>query len=579
MRTMSFTELLELPESHLILLSGAPGAGKSTFCRHMVLTSLAMGRPVIFVTTERSPSAITTLLREEGLGGVSEKLLFVDAFAETVGRAAREQPGTIAANCENLNSISVAIAKQQQKINEQNIHLFFDSLTSPYMFNKEEIFRFLRFTLLRFAAEGNSVVALVDEECGNKEDFVAMMSVADGIIKMEAEDGSRILHVVKHPSVKPKRIEFSAEQGTALPFQTMDAYVTRQRQAAKSGFETSFRSEVGDFVNIFWGSFTFWSGMLWDPQRFPAMLYNLHKEIVYEGTKLYMEKLPFHIRVLHRFMPKGALLSPGYVEKRVFPVMAKPFEKGGEAITEYLREKSKPAEYYIRMHEGARCWGLENVGVPLCYDDAGYIAAMTKFFDKEERDWNAVEIECMGKGSPYCEFKVIPGESDELQEYLKAMDGPAIERITERLMEHATAYILQRKPLGERPTLGKEAHMLMFVQMPALVSGRYRMALQMGGAVAGKRLAEHLLAAGLREDEVIERVIDFANYCKAGKITVGETIRMKENCETFGLRSNEPMCYFTTGFLNGLFSTVKNQHVKEKKCIAVGDMYCEWEVT
>jgi hypothetical protein len=28
---------------------------------------------------------------------------------------------------------------------------------------------------------------------------------------------------------------------------------------------------------------------------------------------------------------------------------------------------------------------------------------------------------------------------------------------------------------------------------------------------------------------------------------------------------------------NGFFSAVKNQHVKETKCIAMGDPYCEWE--
>jgi predicted hydrocarbon binding protein len=39
----------------------------------------------------------------------------------------------------------------------------------------------------------------------------------------------------------------------------------------------------------------------------------------------------------------------------------------------------------------------------------------------------------------------------------------------------------------------------------------------------------------------------------------------------------EPSCFFTTGFFNGFFSAVKNQHVKEVKCIGLGDPYCEWE--
>jgi predicted hydrocarbon binding protein len=41
--------------------------------------------------------------------------------------------------------------------------------------------------------------------------------------------------------------------------------------------------------------------------------------------------------------------------------------------------------------------------------------------------------------------------------------------------------------------------------------------------------------------------------------------------------SGKPSCFFTTGFLNGLFSAVKNQHVREMKCVVAGDPYCEWE--
>jgi predicted hydrocarbon binding protein len=103
------------------------------------------------------------------------------------------------------------------------------------------------------------------------------------------------------------------------------------------------------------------------------------------------------------------------------------------------------------------------------------------------------------------------------------------------------------------------------------------MALRMGGAKAGKEVGEHLVDEGIAEDQAVRRLIDFMEYCKVGKITLGETIQMKENCETFGLDTGEPTCHFTTGFLNGFFSAVRNQHVKETKCIAMGDPYCEWE--
>jgi predicted hydrocarbon binding protein len=104
----------------------------------------------------------------------------------------------------------------------------------------------------------------------------------------------------------------------------------------------------------------------------------------------------------------------------------------------------------------------------------------------------------------------------------------------------------------------------------------------MGGAKTGKQVGERLLEAGLNEDEAVKRVLDFLNQCKVGNVSVDETIRIAENCESsqtklFTTKIKGPSCYFTTGFLNSFFSAVKNQHVKETRCIAMGDPYCEWE--
>jgi predicted hydrocarbon binding protein len=178
----------------------------------------------------------------------------------------------------------------------------------------------------------------------------------------------------------------------------------------------------------------------------------------------------------------------------------------------------------------------------------------------------------------------VPGEIDGLKDSLEK-DISVIERIHQRLMNHLMEFLLHGKPLLERPTLGSMVEMenvghAMFV--PALAGERYRMALGMGGARSGKQVGERLLEAGLNEDEAVKRVLNFLNQCKVGKVTVDETIRIVENCECvqtklFMTKEKVPSCYFTTGFLNGFFSAVKNQHVKETKCIAMGDPYCEWE--
>jgi predicted hydrocarbon binding protein len=210
-------------------------------------------------------------------------------------------------------------------------------------------------------------------------------------------------------------------------------------------------------------------------------------------------------------------------------------------------------------------------------------AGCCKSVENGERDWNAVETKCIGLGDPYCEFKLVPGEIDELKSSLEK-DSSVVERIHKRLIECLMGYLLDEKPFVDRPKLGSEVHVHVACHAMGFphLGERYRMAQRMGGAKSGKEVGDRLMEAGIKEDEAIKKVIDFMNYCKVGKVTLDETIRIKENCESLRTKLftaiEEPSCYFTTGFLNGLFSAVKKQHVREIKCIAAGDPYCEWEI-
>ena len=117
--------LQEIPDSSLVLLSGPPGAGKSTFCHQAVLNSLAMDRPVIFITTEHSASEIVDLLQTRGLGEpLPGALSFFDAFSETVGATTEVCTDTLGANWEDLNSISMAIDKLRQRLGKKIFSLF-----------------------------------------------------------------------------------------------------------------------------------------------------------------------------------------------------------------------------------------------------------------------------------------------------------------------------------------------------------------------------------------------------------------------------------------------------------------------
>jgi predicted hydrocarbon binding protein/KaiC/GvpD/RAD55 family RecA-like ATPase len=605
-RGLSLSAVQEIPKESLILLAGPPGAGKSTFCHQVVLKSVTEDQPVIFVTSERSPSGITELLKEKGMGESSPRALsFVDAFTETVGMTCAPREDTICANCADLNSLSMATTKLQERMGQKGVLLAFDSLTSPYLLCGAEITKFMRLFLVKFASEGNSVVALIDEGCGKDEDLGAMMSIADGIIRMEIKESSRIINVVKHPRVEPTRIEapIKAKPTIKSAFDafksSMFSHPSRYRQWIQSMLlgQAVMRSEVGDFVNLFWPQFVRWSSILWDPKGFPTMLYELYKEDGYLAMRgdIY-QFFPWRLRLLLKSL--GLFRALGLFPKKFSTVKdMKEIAQAGRyslgtqfaqrtGTVEYLEDISNTNEHYFRIYESSDCWGFENIGVPIAFHVPTHTAGMLRGFEKDGRDWNAIETKCIGLGDPYCEFKLVPGEIGELRSSLEK-DASNMGRIHERLMERLMGFLLYEKPLVERPGLGSDVHLHPVIHafgFPYLSVGgeRYRMALRMGGARSGKKVGERLMEAGLSEEEAIKRVIDFMNYCKVGTVTMDETIRIRENCESFSswlfTATREPSCLFTTGFLNGLFSAVKNQHVREIKCVAAGDPYCEWEI-
>jgi predicted hydrocarbon binding protein len=321
--------------------------------------------------------------------------------------------------------------------------------------------------------------------------------------------------------------------------------------------------------------------MLWDPKRFPTMTYEVWKEFA-SMTRDMIQLFPRRMRLLFKFFIPKNFSKVKDMKKLFSRFMIRHMKMRRDGTLEYLEDISKTDEHYVRVYESRECYGFDNVGAAIASILPPLAAGICKALEKEERDWNAIETKCIGLGDPYCEFKLVPREIDELQDSLEK-DISVVARIHENLMHRLMGFLMDEKPLVNRPTLGSDFLMAHpDITLPAMAGERYRMALRMGGARAGKKVGERLIDAGLNEDEAVGRVVHLFEYCNVGKVTMNETLRIKDSCESIYTkilteRWEEPSCFFTTGFLNGFFSAVKNQHVKETKCIAMGDPYCEWE--
>jgi len=294
--------------------------------------------------------------------------------------------------------------------------------------------------------------------------------------------------------------------------------------------------------------------------------------------------LLFAAQSIGLFLPKSFSKVKDMKVVKKLPAF-KNIDRERSGIIEYLDDISKTEEHYFRVYENSDCYGFENIGCTIASHIPPMLAGNFKGLEKDEREWNAIETKCIGLGDPYCEFKFVPGEIEELESSLEK-DIVVVEKIHKRLMDRLMGFLLEEKPLVTRPRLGSNVHLHVVMHgmgFPHLAGDRYRMAQRMGGARTGRKIGGRLMEAGLDGDEALKRVIYILEYCKVGRITLGEKkIRMKENCESLRTmlftRIKQPCCYFTTGFLNGLYLAVKNQHVREIKCIVAGDPYCEWEI-
>jgi len=591
---MSLARIQDSLDKGVILLVGPPGAGKSTFCHQSILRSIAIDRPAILVITEQGPQDTLKLLSERGLGK-NEKLNIVDAFTQTVGLECFTEENTVCANCSDLNSMSMAVTRLREKTGKKDILLVFDSLTSPYLFNGIEVVKFIRLFLSKFASEGNSVLATIDEGCGKQEDIGAMMSISDGIIRLEKSKSSITLEILKHPGLESGNIEIPLEP----KHEQFEPEIDYDPKVLADFFKSfreggkSMREETGDFLNLFWPNFAHWSGMLWDPSGFPKMIYKLNR---YEGSQIkeiisfsppkmrFLAGILFAAQKIGLFVPKSfSKVRDMKVIEKLPPLKNIGFERSG--IIEYRDDISKTDEHYFRIYENSDCCGFENIGCTIASHIPPMIAGNLMGLEMNKREWNAIETKCVGLGDPYCEFKLVPGEIEKLETSLEK-DVKLIEKIHKKLIEQLRNFILEEKPLVKRPKLGNFVHLHVAMHgmgFPHLAGDRYRMAQRMGGARTGRDIGKCLIDQGLAPDEIIKKIFDFINYCKVGIITKkGDTIRIKENCESIRTKLythiKEPSCYFTTGFLNGLFSAVIKKRVVETKCIVAGDPYCEWEI-
>jgi predicted hydrocarbon binding protein len=399
---------------------------------------------------------------------------------------------------------------------------------------------------------------MVDDSVLGIEEIQFLSGISETIYRTKAEKTSNSFSIVSESDRKVLRASWN--------------------QVFSQGPRQALRAQVGDQVNLIWPNLAAWCVIPWAASDYPFFIYEVDKE-VHSMLRELTSSVPWHLKLL-----TGLALPKNFKSvkdmNRMTGFFGKAFSDSGIGSWSYCSEESKEDEHHFHVYGNSSCWGLEKIGASTGFIQLGGLAGIIRAFEKEERDWDAIETHCIGKGDPYCELVFSPGTFD-VKNHLRSINFGVAQTVYSRLVEHLLGYLVLDKGLPARKGMAQTVfvdRMLALTSIPSLINTRYRRSLQFGGARLGIAVGNRMLQSGLRPPEITQRVFGFLNSSKVGKVSAADDIRIEENCEITGLLSGERSCFFTTGFLNGLYYSISGQTVRETKCVGLGDPYCAWEV-
>jgi circadian clock protein KaiC len=170
-----------LPTSHVFLVEGEPGTGKTTLGLQFLIEGAKNNQPVMYITLSESEREIRKVARSHGwtLDGVS-------LFEYTAGEEAlrpEEQYSVFHPSEIELQDTTQRILEEVEK--RQPLRVVFDSLSEIRLLAREPLrYRRQVLALKQFFANRNCTVMLLDDLTGGREDQ-HLRSIAHGVLSME----------------------------------------------------------------------------------------------------------------------------------------------------------------------------------------------------------------------------------------------------------------------------------------------------------------------------------------------------------------------------------------------------------
>lgn len=184
---------LKIPSNTAFLLIGKPQIAKLIFLEQTIYHSLRAGMYCIFITTEKTPTAILMDfekfkwdVREAIEGG---RLIFIDCCSAYLERPSRVKGSILIQSLSALNDITIALTHKMRKIpKDVGFLVVLHGLSMLFQYNKEEeIFRFLQLLNLRFNTERSILLVEIDESTHSEKVINTVQHIIENTLEFRKD--------------------------------------------------------------------------------------------------------------------------------------------------------------------------------------------------------------------------------------------------------------------------------------------------------------------------------------------------------------------------------------------------------
>jgi len=215
----SFDHIFELTQGNLespgfVIINGAPGAGKTTFCSGLTANYLKRGDPCLYVTYDQAPSTLRERMKKLGSDPTAYesqyRFIIVDGYASQSDSFSMEpsyldQPF-------NFDSIQETLVRNSQVFTGEKIRIIFDSIDKlATKVPQKDFVKSFNDLASKLKDSGATLIATVDLSELPKDLASSLTDMADCIADLSKDDSDPNGRELKVQKLNQKSAKIDAE--------------------------------------------------------------------------------------------------------------------------------------------------------------------------------------------------------------------------------------------------------------------------------------------------------------------------------------------------------------------------------